>query len=227
MTERESLLQEAKDLGLTFAKNAKTENIKKSVAVAKSEAAAEDAFENAGGIVEPTPAPITEAELRKQLEAEFTARLEDEKLKMTANLEVSMAQKSEDAGSNRVSIGQAKLKARRNALKLIRVNITCKDPSKNSWEGEIISAGNDVIGEAKKYIMFNTDDGYHIPQIIYNVLKEKKCTIFVNKKGKDGKMLKEARTINAYGLEVLPPLTEEEIDELSRDQISRRAVDAV
>lgn len=226
MTERETLLEEAKDLGLTFAKNAKTENIRKAVETARSEATAEDAFEEAGGIVEKEEKAPSLDDIRAQLEAEYQAKLVQEKAKMTANLEVSMAQKSEEAGANRVSIGQAKLRARREALKLVRVNVMCKDPAKSAWEGEIISAGNDVIGEAKKYVMFNTDNGYHLPQIIVNVLEAKKCTIFVNKKGKDGKMLKEAKNINAYNVQKLPPLTEEEIDELSRDQISRRAVDA-
>ena len=224
MTERQKLLEEAKSLGLTFAKNAKTDNIRSAVEVARTEAIAEEAYEEAGGYIEPAEEAPSVEDIRAQLEVEFKAKLEQEKAKMTANLEVSMAQKADEAGSNRVSIGQAKLKARRDALKLVRVNVTCKDPAKASWEGEIISAGNDVIGEAKKYVMFNTDNGYHLPQIIINVLKSKQCTIFVNKKGKDGKMLKEAKSIKAYNIQELAPLTEEEIDELSRDQISRRAV---
>ena len=44
MTEREKLIKEATELGLTFAKNAKTDTIQKAVDQAKEEAIAEEAF---------------------------------------------------------------------------------------------------------------------------------------------------------------------------------------
>ena len=49
MTERQQLLEEAKSLGLSFAANAKTDNIKKAVLTAREEAAGSEAFTEAGG----------------------------------------------------------------------------------------------------------------------------------------------------------------------------------
>jgi len=227
MTERETLLEEAKTLGLTFAKNAKTATIQKAVEQAKKDNDAEAAFVEAGGeaTVEVEEKVLTEDDIRKQIEAEFDAKMKIEKAKMQANMEVNMATQSNAAMDSRVSIGQAKLKARKAAMALKRVVVTCKDPMKSSWDGEIISAGNDVIGEVKKYIPFNVDIGYHVPQIILNVLAEKNCTIFVNKKGADGKMLKVGKQVKAYNVQYLEPLTPEELTELARDQSSRRATD--
>ncbi len=94
---------------------------------------------------------------------------------------------------------------------------------KSSWTGEVISAGNDVIGDVKKYIQFNTEDGYHIPQIILNVLKDKECTIFVNKRI-NGQMTQVAKQMKAYSIERLPDLTPEELQDLGADQTARGAL---
>ncbi len=225
MTERQTLLEEAGSLGLTFAKNAKTINIQKAVNQAKEDIITEEAFVEAGGEVEEKTAALTEDEIRAQIEKEYAAKMVMEKAKMQANLEVNMAVKSDEAMDNRVSIGQAKLKARREAMSLKRVVVTCKDPMKSSWEGEIISAGNDIIGEVKKYIPFNIDEGYHVPQIILNVLASKNCTVFVNKKGADGKMLKTGKQVKAYSIDYMEPLSTEELTELARDQSARGATD--
>ena len=224
MTPRQELLEEAKALGLTFAANAKTENIKKAVEQAKGEAAEEQAFIDAGGADTRITAP-TEAEIRAQLEIEFAEKLEAEKQKMTANMEVNMALKNDQAAEGRMTIGQAKLKARRDALKLVRVIITCKDPMKSNWEGEIISVANDVIGDIKKYVPFDVAEGWHIPQMIINVLESKECTVFRQKRGKDGKNVSDTKQIKAYSIEYLEPLTTEEMNELARDQVARQAID--
>ena len=223
MTEREELLEEAKSLGLEFAKNAKTDNIRKAVEQARLEKIDEEAREEVG-LSEPEPTPPTEEEIRAQLQKEFEEKLAQETAKITANIEANIAMKSEEAAQGNMSIGQAKLKARREAMKLVRVNVTCKDPLKQSWEGEIISAGNDVVGDVKKYIPFNTEDGYHIPQIILNALKEKTCTIFV-KKRINGQTVNQGKQVKAYNIEELPPLTVEELEELARDQAARQAID--
>jgi hypothetical protein len=223
MTERQQLLEEAKALGLSFAGNAKTDNIKKAVEQAKAEAAEEEAYEDAGG--EPAVAAPTESEIRAQLEAEFKEKLESEKKKLAANMEVNMSLKSDESANNRVTIGQAKLRARKEATKLVRVNVTCKDPMKSAWEGEIISVGNDVIGDIKKYVPFDTEDGWHIPQMILNVLESKECTLFKQKRGRDGKNVSDTKQIKAYSIEYLEPLTTEEMNELARDQVARQAID--
>ena len=224
MTDRQKLLEEAKALGLKFAHNAKTETVQKAVEQAKADNVAEEAFIEAGGEVETVAVPTT-SDIRAQIEAEFADKLKAEVAKATANMEVNMASKSKDAGNNRVMIGQAKLKARKEATAQRRVVVTCNDPMKSASEGEIISVGNDVIGDIKKYIPFDVEEGWHVPQMILNVLETKECTVFRKKRGKDGKSVSDTKQIKAYSIRYLDPLTEDELAELAREQAARQSID--
>ena len=177
--------------------------------------------------MENTPGPVgpTEAEIRAQLEEEFAARLDVEKRKIAANMEVNMTKTAEGAANGMVTLGQAKLKARREATALKRVIITTKDPMKQNWDGEIITVSNDVVGDIKKYVPYNLEEGYHVPQIIVNMLRDRKCTIFVNKKGRDGKYVQTAKIISAHSVEFLPDLTQDELDDLAAEQAARQSID--
>ena len=224
MTEKEQLLEEAKKYGLEFPKNAKVDTIKSAIAQAKEEQQSAEAYVEAGGTIDETP-KMTEAEMRAKLEDEFKQKLEEEKRRIQANLEVNLAKRQEEDKSATISIGQVKLKARREAMALKRVVVTPKDPAKQNYEGEIFTVSNDVVGDVKKYVPYNLDAGYHVPKIILDALRSKECTIFVNKKGPDGKSVQEAKIIKAYQITELPPLTKEELEELGREQAARQAID--
>jgi len=228
MTKREELLAEAKKLNIEFPKNIKTPALEAAIAEVKMNNTAKEAYEDAGGEVdenqEPEQVTMTPDEIRAEIEREFNNKLEIEKAKMAANMELNIASAGEEAANNRQSVGQAKLNARRKAMSLIRINVSCNDPMKTSWTGELISAGNDVVGSITKYVLFNTVDGYHVPKIVYNTLKDKMCTVFVNKKI-NGQMSKVAKQIKAYTIEVLPQLTVEELAELGKEQQARGATD--
>jgi len=100
---------------------------------------------------------------------------------------------------------------------LIRVRIQCMNPAKKDWPGEIISTGSAKLGTFKKYIPFNSEP-YHIPNIIYNVLKDKKCSIFINAVSDRGHKTRKSKLINEYAIEILEPLSKQELNELSRKQ---------
>jgi hypothetical protein len=115
-----------------------------------------------------------------------------------------------------------KLKEARNkALALVRVNITCMNPAKKEWDGEIIAVGNASIPTQKKFIPFNTPDGYHIPYIMYEMLKERECPIFYNDRVKTSfgvQTVRKMRRIKEFAIQVLDPLTPTELKELARVQ---------
>lgn len=113
---------------------------------------------------------------------------------------------------------KTRITSRRSAGKLIRVRITCMNPTKKDWEGEILSVGSAKLGTFKKFIPFNNDEPYHIPQIIYDALKERKCSSFYTVKGSKGGTVRKSRLITEFGIEVLPPLTSTEIKELIQRQ---------
>jgi hypothetical protein len=107
---------------------------------------------------------------------------------------------------------------RKECNRLIRCRIQCMDPQKREWPGEIISVGSAKLGTFKKYIPFNSAEPYHIPKIIYDVLVEKKCTIFYTDTDERGNKVRVGHLKNAYAIEVLDPLTPDELSHLGRTQ---------
>lgn len=111
---------------------------------------------------------------------------------------------------------QIRLRKRKEASELIRIHVTSMNPNKKDWEGEIFSAGNSVVGTYKKYVPFDVE--WHVPRIIYNQIKERQCQIFQSKRDSRGNTVKEGKLIREFNVAVLPPLSEEELKELSQRQ---------
>jgi len=112
-------------------------------------------------------------------------------------------------------------KIREEALKLVRVIVTPMDVLKKDYTGEILSVSNSVLGTVKKLVLFN--EPYHLPQILVDELREKKCQVFTSRKDNNN-LIREAKLINAYGIQVLPPLTEQELEDLRKSQLARSSV---
>lgn len=103
---------------------------------------------------------------------------------------------------------------------LIRVRIQCMNPQKKDWPGEIISVGSAKLGTFKKYVPFHGVE-YHVPKIIFDMMKERKCTVFDVTRNARGQTTKKGRQIPEFNIEVLPPLTKEELSDLARSQAAR------
>jgi len=115
---------------------------------------------------------------------------------------------------------------RDDALKLVRVVVSCMNPAKQVWEGELFTVSNRVIGSVRKYVPFNNDAGYHIPNVIYQHLLDSQCQVFYTttdpvsrQKTRKGKLVKE------YNVVVLPPLTEAELKDLAMQQALNNSID--
>jgi len=104
------------------------------------------------------------------------------------------------------------------AGKLVRCQITCMNPNKKNWTGEIISVGSSKVGTFKKFIPFNSDEPYHIPVIIYQELKSRKCAVRTSVKGPNGQDVVRTKLINEFSIQVLPPLTQRELEDLKQRQ---------
>jgi len=101
---------------------------------------------------------------------------------------------------------------------LLRVRITCLDPHKKNWPGELISVGSAKLGTFKRYVPFDTEEPWHIPKIIYDVLMERMCSVPVKKKDDRGHKTTTYKQIKAYSITIEDPMTRPEIDELARQQ---------
>lgn len=107
-----------------------------------------------------------------------------------------------------------KLKANR----LVRCRITCMNPAKKNWTGEIVSVGSAKLGTFKKFIPYNNEEPYHVPWIIFNHLKERQCRIGTTVKLPNGREVNRYKLINEFAIEVLPPLTPGELKDLKQRQ---------
>ena len=108
-------------------------------------------------------------------------------------------------------------KRKREASKLVRVRITCMNPAKKDWKGEIISVGSAKLGTFKKFIPFDGEP-FHIPFIIYQALLERKFSTFRTIKSTKGIDIKRTVLVSEFGIEVLPPLTPSERERLRDEQ---------
>lgn len=112
---------------------------------------------------------------------------------------------------------------RRQCARLIRCRIQNLNPAKKEWPGEIISVGSAKLGTFKKFVPFNTGEPYHLPKIIFDVLKDKQCTFFKTEKDDRGNNVRKGYLSNEYALEVLDPLTAEELEDLKKQQALAKA----
>lgn len=107
---------------------------------------------------------------------------------------------------------------RKNALRLVRVQISCMNPNKKEWESEIFSVQNDIL-QAKRTVPFNTP--WHVEQCILDMIEDRTCTAFRNRKDQYGRTHTDPYQIKEYAVTILPPLTEDELEDLRQQQAMR------
>ncbi len=105
--------------------------------------------------------------------------------------------------------------------RLIRIRVNCMNPNKRDWEGEVFTVSNDFV-KYSKYVPFNNDEGWHVPQMILSFMKDKQCQIFYNAKDDRGNKTRHGKLINEFAIEIMDPLTINELKELAQRQAMAR-----
>ena len=162
-----------------------------------------------------------------QMGLNFHPSIGVDKLREKVNAALSSDKPQEDASEAQegVSPTQAKetpaqYRQRRykEAAELVRIRVTCMNPAKREWAGEIFTAGNATVGTFKKYVPFNSDEGWHVPRIIYNMLVERRCQVFHSVPDGRGGKKRQGKLIPEFAIEVMPALTPEELKSLAQRQ---------
>lgn len=126
--------------------------------------------------------------------------------------------RAKNAAVNQLKSAEAeKLKRIRAARELVRVRITCMNPLKKEYEGEIFSVGNSEIPTITKFVQFERE--YHVPRIMLNMIRNRKYQTFIEERTPNGGKVKRGKLVREYAIEELPPLTATELQELKQRQL--------
>lgn len=115
-----------------------------------------------------------------------------------------------------------------NQMKLVRLQITNLDPKKADLQGEVITVANKYLGTVKYFVPYgeDTDDGWHIPYIIYKELERRRFLSIRTTKDKHTKQLKVTKSwAKEFSLNILPPLTSDELARLATAQLAAGSIE--
>lgn len=113
---------------------------------------------------------------------------------------------------------QLKAKRKQDALRLVRIRIACMNPVKANMKGDIFCVGNSEIGMLKKYVPFNAEQGWHVPNLILQEIRNKQFVSHYDVKI-GNKSVTKTKLIPEYSIEILDPLTAEELKDLANRQL--------
>ena len=218
MNELQALKDIAADLGITHSPNIGLETLKNKIVehCMEHNLDVEELFTKAG--LEYTHTSNQDETMKA---SKMTNHIEDKVSKSEPSKNRDLIEKLRHTTFAKVAQDQAmtrQIEVHHKAMKLIRCRVTCNNPNKRNYTGDIFCARNAVIPEVKKFIPFNVPT--HIPQILYNMLKEKQLQQFVSEKLPNGNQVKRSKLVPEYNIEVLDPLTPEEFNAIKQRQLA-------
>lgn len=210
--EKKALRERAKMMGLNPSPNASAETLRAQIQA------------KIDGDTPAAPAPVV-AEATVQDTANPANPLDP-----LSNVEASVQGNSGGTGEAAPAVKprSARAIALADAMRLIRVKITNLDPKKKDLPGEIFTVANGIIGTVRKFIPYGdaTENGYHLPYVIYRQLDKRKFQHIITKRDpRTGENTVQERWVKEFSLEVLPPLTQEELDKLAHAQLAAGSID--
>ena len=106
------------------------------------------------------------------------------------------------------------------AMRLVRCRIANLNPNKKDLSGEIVTVSNRFIGAVRRFVPFGelTDDGWHIENVLLQELLDRKFLDIrvVKKRGQPDRVTEQ--WVKEFAIEILDPLTEDELRTLANQQ---------
>jgi hypothetical protein len=112
------------------------------------------------------------------------------------------------------------------ALKLVRIVVTPNDPLMSSYPGLIFTVGASGLNGGKmikKYVPFNNEEGWHVPQIILNQIEHAEMQKFKTVTTPNGEKVLEPYITKKFNVRILNPLNKEELERLAASQAANPA----
>ena len=107
------------------------------------------------------------------------------------------------------------------AMKLTRVVVTPNDPAMVNYPGLIFSVGATGLNNGKmikKFVPFNNEEGWHVPQILLNQIENGQMQKFKTVVRPNGEKVLEPYLTKKFNVRILDPLTREELEKLAARQ---------
>lgn len=113
------------------------------------------------------------------------------------------------------------------ALRLRRIIVTCNDPNFNDYPGLIFNAASSAVNKGrmiKKYVPFDNQEGWHVPQILCDQIEQAQVQKFKPVTMPDGQKTMQPYLAKKFNVQYLPDLTDAELKSLAAAQQSRGGV---
>ena len=109
-------------------------------------------------------------------------------------------------------------------LHLKRIIVTPNDPELSGHAGLVFTVLVSSVNNGKaikKYVPFNNEEGWHVPNVICNQIANAEMQKFKSVKAPNGDTVLQPYQAKKYNVQVLPDLTQKEIDKLAASQAAR------
>lgn len=139
---------------------------------------------------------------------------------------VAAVKKKPAALSKHERVAAIRKKMNEDEMFLVRLRISNLNPSKKDLEGEFFTVVNKYLGTVRKFIPYGeaSDNGYHVPNIIYKEIKSRKFNS-VRTKTINGQIHVIQKWVPEFALDVMEPLTLKEIKDLAASQAASRGTE--
>ena len=140
---------------------------------------------------------------------------------MEGNKEPEAREEAEGESADKVqSLVELRAEKRKEAMKLIRIRYTNMNSRKKDVPGEFFTVANGIVGTIKRYVPYGeaAENGWHVENAIYKMMKRRTFTTTVTKRDDKGRPYNTSVERKEFAIEVLDPLTKEELDQLAKDQ---------
>lgn len=140
---------------------------------------------------------------------------------MEGNKEPEVKKEAKDEGAGEAqSLVELRAEKRKEAMKLVRIRYTNMNSRKKDVPGEFFTVANGIIGTIKRYVPYGeaAENGWHVENAIYKMMKRRTFTTTVTKRDDKGRPYNTSVERKEFAIEVLEPLTQEQLDQLAKDQ---------
>ena len=140
---------------------------------------------------------------------------------MEGNKEQEAQEGAEVESADKVqSLVELRAEKRKEAMKLVRIRYTNMNARKKDVPGEFFTVANGIVGTIKRYVPYGeaAENGWHVENAIYKMMKRRTFTTTVTKRDDKGRPYNTSVERKEFAIEVLDPLTKEELEQLAKDQ---------